>query len=134
MIKPAPLLAELGVDSTTITPDEVTALLGVAPTTVSWAGERRRPGAPLRQFHSWSLTLGTTEISSSIDEILVQRLSELGEPVAARLAQLCLRGADVVLTLLQHLDPERSETHGIALPTPVVAWLARAGACISIDQ
>jgi hypothetical protein len=86
MTPKAVIQADLTIESTSFDPDEITARLGVEPTTSLRMGERMRPQSPPSQWHRWKLDLGSAPIAAYMDEeLLSPRLGELGEPVAAAL-------------------------------------------------
>ena len=65
---------------------------------------------------------------------LTEAIVGLGDDLADRILELGPRVAKVALSVGQHLDPEDLMTDGIHLEAPAIAWLARVGAYVDIDQ
>ena len=82
----------------------------------------------------WSLEL------DFVDEVhrgcygLSDAIVGLGDELADRIIEFAPRIADVALSVEQHLDPDDVDTDGIHLEAPAIAWLARVGAYVDIDQ
>ena len=93
-----------------------------------------QPGAPPRTSALWSLELDFDRVVHRGCDGLSMALRDLGHDLADRARELAERGCHVAVCVEQHLDPEDPATDGIHLDGFAIAWLARAGACLDIDQ
>lgn len=91
------------------------------------------PGAPV---HRWSLDLPIRAFHAGGEEGISAVLVALGEDVADRLGGLAADGCDVMVMVVQRVIDPLSDpgSVGIALTADAVAWMARAGAALVIDQ
>lgn len=117
--------------------EELTNALGRAPTredSKDIGDPPRQPdGRPLA-FAAWRLELVFDEVLHRGCNGLGLALRDLGQDLADRARELADRGCDVSVSVEQHLDPDDPQTDGIHLDEFAIAWLARAGASLEIDQ
>lgn len=128
--------AQLAVASTSFTRDQIADALQLQPDSGYTIGDASR----IASSHTYSrsswvrkITLdpnahaGTAALSSAVDA--------LGSDLAARLAELHAQGCDVVLSVVQEVSSrETTADLGLHLSVDAVAWLARSGASVDIDQ
>ncbi|WP_182379189.1 hypothetical protein [Nocardioides sp. WS12] len=93
-----------------------------------------QPGAPPRTSAAWRTELVFDDAVHRGCHGLSMALRDLGYDLADRARELSERGCDVSVSVEQHLDPEDPATDGIHLDEFALAWLARAGASLDIDQ
>lgn len=93
-----------------------------------------QPGAPPRTSAAWRIELVFDRAVHRGCHGLSMALRDLGHDLADRARGLSERGCQVTVAVEQHLDPEDPATDGIHLDEFAIAWLARAGASLDIDQ
>lgn len=126
----------LRVVSHRLEPESVTSGTGLIPDRVTRVGESLSSGSRRRRFNSWEKHVADPESGAARVEDVEDVLVGWGDEAAVALGKL---GADpdvtVSLVIVQRIDaPEDSTQTGIPLGEHTVAWLARAGASIDIDQ
>ncbi|WP_367134560.1 MULTISPECIES: DUF4279 domain-containing protein [Streptomyces] len=121
--------------SGTLTPVDITNLLGVDPDEAYAIGSRKRPEYPPRSNTSWIREVEAS-VPSARPEDLEPVLLSWGDSFATALSGLSSREvAEVSLVIVQEIrDIESSAEKGIFLGAGLLAWLARAGAALDIDQ
>lgn len=136
--------ARLVVSSASSTPDEMTARLGLTPTETIVKGDQPFPGSRgYYVHHNWTLLLDLTtgndvsdwgEQRLRAERLLCQRLVELGSEVAGRFHSLADEGSEVDLVLFEEIEADVWQSGpGYYLAPQAVAWLAEAGASISVS-
>ncbi|WP_157537031.1 hypothetical protein [Nocardioides sp. Root190] len=93
-----------------------------------------QPGAPPRSSAAWRLELEFDRVVHRGCHGLSMALRDLGYDLADRAHELSERGCHVSVSVEQHLDAEDPATDGIHIDEFAIAWLARAGASLDIDQ
>lgn len=99
-------------------------------------------GSPSRirlgRSHSWTSWVLNLEWDSSAHggtEGVSSAIVALGDELPGRLAALAQQGCFVRVSVIQEIEGERDDaTLGLSISEDAVAWLARAGGSISIDQ
>ncbi len=124
----------LRVVSESLQPEEISARLGTGPDEATAIGSRRRPRSLPRACHLDPARLGRGRPGRPED--LAPVVLGWGPEFAAALGRLAGSGdADISLVMVQELtDPDDPRQKGIFLGVTLLAWLARAGASLDIDQ
>jgi hypothetical protein len=110
--------------------ERITERLGVGPSAV----RRYVNAAEKRELTSWRLDLGHGPIMYEAVRRATERLIELGDDVADRVAALLTETNGQATLMIVQLVSEDWRSKGIAIPSAGVRWLARAGASVTIDQ
>lgn len=117
--------------------DDLTQSLGREPSreeSTDIGDQSSWPGAAPKMYAAWRLELVFDDFLHRGCNGLGFALRDLGHDLADRARELADRGCHVTVSVEQHLDPDDPQTDGIHLDEFAVAWLARAGACLDIDQ
>lgn len=127
---------ELVVESAATPASVVAGRLSLDPTRAlvrGWSRSGHGPGVPV---HRWTLGLPVPDPHPGGEEGISAVLLALGDDLADRLGGLVSEGCDVMVVVVQRvIDPLRDPgSVGIALTADAVAWMARAGAALVIDQ
>ncbi|WP_405914696.1 DUF4279 domain-containing protein [Streptomyces sp. NBC_00728] len=125
----------LRVVSESLQPQEISARLGCEADEATGIGSRRRPQSPPRKHATWIRRVRAPGESRRPEDLEPVVLA-WGPEFAAALGRLAdSKDADVSLVLVQEItDPEDPQQKGIFLRAALLAWLARAGASLDIDQ
>jgi hypothetical protein len=118
--------ARLKIISKSVTPEEVTARLGIKPDTCRHAGESRPHTAIIESTHCWELRSGLAE-----DRDLVEHITAVlarVEPCAARITELAEQN-EVLLSCIVHAPSEPV----LSLSKEIIARLASLGAEVDFD-
>lgn len=117
--------------------DELTRALGREPTqedSTDIADPSWHAGGPPRTYAAWRLELVFDRALHRGCNGLGLALRDLGHDLADRARELAERGCAVSVLVEQHVDPDDPQTDGIHLDEFAIAWLARAGASLDVDQ
>ncbi|MFE5217958.1 MULTISPECIES: DUF4279 domain-containing protein [unclassified Streptomyces] len=125
----------LRVVSESLRPEQISARLETGPDEATAIGSRRRPQSPPRAHTTW-IRHASAGDGPGRPEDLEPVVLGWGPQFAAALGQLAASGdAEVSLVIVQELtDPEDPQQKGIWLSATLLAWLAKAGASLDIDQ
>ncbi|MET9413995.1 DUF4279 domain-containing protein [Streptomyces klenkii] len=121
--------------SDALMPVDISNLLGVDPDEAHAIGSRKRPEYPPRSHTSWIREV-ESPVPGARPEDFTPVLLSWGDDFATALRGLTGReAATVSLVIVQEIrDIDSSAEKGIFLGAGLLAWLARAGAAIDIDQ
>jgi len=110
--------------------DDITKALGCKPS----EARRYRNVLLQRDLTQWKLDLAAGPFAHEVVRQATDRLLELGEDLARRIARLNADDPDVVaMVIAQHVSTD-PRTTGFELSSALIQWLAAAGAAIAIDQ
>lgn len=120
----------LGVESASLLDAEISDFVGLAPTATS----RWRSPSTQVEYTRWDVDLARGPVSWEVAQEAAQKLLTLGDGIATHLGELSTqKETSVTLSIVQRLSTD-DRTTGLNFSSEVVAWLARAGAVIDIDQ
>ncbi|MEU4085346.1 DUF4279 domain-containing protein [Streptomyces aureus] len=125
----------LRVVSDSLQPQEISARLGCEADEATAVGSRRHPQSPPRKHATWIRHVRDRG-ESGRPEDLEPAILAWGPEFAVILGRLAdSQDAAVSLVVVQEItDPEDPQQKGIFLGADLLAWLARAGASLDIDQ
>jgi hypothetical protein len=111
-------------------PDELTARLGIVPTSHHRAGDPIVGDKGRRRQDRWRVTIGprdTVQIGGMLDELLARMA-----PGSERMKELCGElGLEATLTCA--VEPVSAETPSVYFPSAVVQWAADQCVAIEVD-
>jgi hypothetical protein len=125
--------ASLVVVSTELRLAEITEAMGQDPDQGFDHGEPM-PLGKSRSWSKWCLGLAFDDALHRGCDGLSPAIVGLGNDLADRAAALHARGCSIVLQITQFIDPEDLMTDGVHVDEAAVMWLARAQACLDVDQ
>ncbi|MFD5814189.1 DUF4279 domain-containing protein [Streptomyces sp. NPDC127038] len=125
----------LRVVSEALQPHEISARLGCEADEATAIGSRRCPQSAPRKHATWIRHVRAPGESGPPEDLEPVVLA-WGAEFAAALGRLAdSKEADVSLVVVQEITaPEDPQQKGIFLRAALLAWLARAGALLDIDQ
>jgi hypothetical protein len=124
--------AYFAVFSDELNPDELTARLGMQPSSVT-RKESKQVDPPVPKTNAWKIDSGL-EKGAPVWQHL-EALRALVAPVSDRIAELCQGEPAAVLQIVREFTPADEEADlGFWLDTPWLAILTQTGARLDVDE
>jgi Domain of unknown function (DUF4279) len=124
--------AYFAVYSVELSPEELTARIGLTPTSVMTKAARRA-NPPRPATNAWKLDSGLDSHAPVWDHL--QALCALVTPVTARIAELCQGEPTASLAIVRKFLPAVGEARlGLWLDEPWLAILWQTGAGLDVDE
>jgi len=126
------ICASLALFSMTVTPEQMTEMLGASPTNSWHLGDRRsnRPNDPrVEKDHGWRLSTGY--INTIEAEVAIRRLLELLEPIQSKITQLTT-SPEVMAELAVYADVTDQQP-SIHIASVMLQQIAKLNCDIDVD-
>jgi hypothetical protein len=125
--------ADLVVTSGEFTLDDLSERLGRAD--AGWSRGDSGFQGRVREWSCWTKHLGLVPHLHAGTAGLDAAIADLGDELAVQLGDCASDGCTVVLGLVQEFPPgDTGDSTGLHLSASSLAWLARAGAELDVDQ